>query len=59
MYTDFFRAMNSDIVLAADGELSQVTAGFITVKNFIEMSEKRFTRFSEHSELSALNQVGS
>jgi FAD:protein FMN transferase len=55
MHTDFFRAMNSDIVLAAEGELSQVAAGFAAVRNFIEASERRFTRFSEHSELSALN----
>jgi thiamine biosynthesis lipoprotein len=55
MHTDFFRAMNSDIVLAAEGELSQVELGFAVAKNFIEASEKRFTRFSEQSELSALN----
>ena len=55
MHTDFFRAMNSDIVLAAEGEMSQVAPGFAAVKDFIEASEKRFTRFSEQSELSALN----
>jgi thiamine biosynthesis lipoprotein len=55
MQTEYFRAMNSDIVLAAEGELSMVKAGFVTAQNFIEASEKRFTRFSEQSELSHLN----
>jgi FAD:protein FMN transferase len=55
MQTDRFRAMNSDILLAAEGELSQVAPGFVAAKKFIEASERRFTRFSEQSELSALN----
>lgn len=55
MQTDFFRAMNSNIVLAAEGELSQVELGLAAAQSFIEASEKRFTRFSEQSELSALN----
>jgi FAD:protein FMN transferase len=55
MQTDFFRAMNSDIVLAAEGELSQVELGLAAAQSFIAESEKRFTRFSEQSELSALN----
>jgi thiamine biosynthesis lipoprotein len=55
MQTDHFRAMNSNIVLAAEGELSQVESGLAAVQNFIEESERRFTRFSEQSELSALN----
>jgi thiamine biosynthesis lipoprotein len=55
MQTEYFRAMNSDIVLAAEGEASQVESGFVAAQNFIEVSEKRFTRFSEHSELSRLN----
>jgi thiamine biosynthesis lipoprotein len=50
-----FRAMNSEIVLVAEGEASQVKSGLVTAQNFIETSEKRFTRFSEQSELSALN----
>ena len=57
METDTFRAMNSNIVLAAEGELSQVKSGLVAVQNFIEASEKRFTRFSEQSELSALNRA--
>ena len=55
MHTEYFRAMNSDIVLAAEGELAQVKSGFVAAQNFIEASEKRFTRFSEQSELSRLN----
>ena len=57
METDTFRAMNSNIVLAAEGELSQVKSGLVAVQNFIEASERRFTRFSEQSELSALNRA--
>jgi thiamine biosynthesis lipoprotein len=52
-----FRAMNSNIVLVAEGEVSQVEAGLIAVQKFIESSEKRFTRFSEQSELSHLNRA--
>ena len=57
MQTEYFRAMNSDIVLAAEGESSMVKAGFVAAQNFIEASEKRFTRFSEQSELSHLNRT--
>jgi len=56
MQTNCFRAMNSDIVLAAEGEPAQVEPGFLAVHDFIEVSERRFTRFSEESELSHLNQ---
>lgn len=55
MQIEYFRAMNSDIVLVAEGEASQVKSGLVVVQNFIETSEKRLTRFSEHSELSRLN----
>lgn len=55
MQIETFRAMNSDIVLAAEGEAMQVQAGFSAARNFIEASEKRFTRFSEDSELMQLN----
>ncbi len=54
-YQDF-RAMNSDILLAAEGAYSRTSIGFKEVKDFIEGCEKRFTRFSDHSELSHLNQ---
>jgi thiamine biosynthesis lipoprotein len=55
MQIETFRAMNSNIVLVAEGELSQVEYGLVAAQNFIATSEKRFTRFSEQSELSALN----
>jgi thiamine biosynthesis lipoprotein len=55
MLVENFRAMNSEIVLAAEGETLQVESGFAAVKNFIDTSEKRFTRFSSQSELSQLN----
>jgi thiamine biosynthesis lipoprotein len=50
-----FRAMNTDILLAAEGQPDQVQAGFEQARAFILASENRFTRFSEESELSALN----
>jgi thiamine biosynthesis lipoprotein len=55
MQTENFRSMNSDIVLVAEGEASQVNVGLVTAQKFIEESEKRFTRFDEQSELSRLN----
>lgn len=55
MQIEQFRAMNSDIVLVAEGEAVQVQPGFAAARNFMEASEKRFTRFSEQSELGQLN----
>jgi thiamine biosynthesis lipoprotein len=53
-YTQF-RAMNSDIVLAAEGDPQKVERGFRDARAYIEQSEQRFTRFSDQSELSMLN----
>jgi thiamine biosynthesis lipoprotein len=50
-----FRAMSTSIILAAEGEDAAVETGFAQAQSFIEESEKRFTRFSESSELSQLN----
>jgi thiamine biosynthesis lipoprotein len=50
-----FRAMNSDIVLAAEGAKGQIEIGFRETHSYIEAAEKRFTRFSEESELAELN----
>src|SRR5271157_4001048 len=50
-----FRAMNTDIVLAAEGLSEDVSAGFRQTCQFIQNSEKRFTRFSDQSELAQLN----
>jgi thiamine biosynthesis lipoprotein len=55
METFRFRAMNTDITLAAQGEPSPVQEGFERSQQYIEASERRFTRFSEASELSRLN----
>ncbi len=52
-----FRAMNSDIVLAAEGSQDSLTLGFKLARDFINASEERFTRFTETSELSCLNRA--
>jgi thiamine biosynthesis lipoprotein len=53
-----FRAMNSNIVLAADSSPEQAGLGFLAARAFIAAEETRFTRFSPDSELSRLNQAG-
>ena len=50
-----FRAMNTEIVLAAEGNLKSITTGFEKTAQFIHESEGRFTRFSKESELTKLN----
>jgi thiamine biosynthesis lipoprotein len=55
METFSFRAMNTDILLAALGTPARVAEGFEETQRFIQACETRFTRFSEESELSALN----
>src|SRR5207302_3526172 len=50
-----FRAMNSDIVFAAEGEADALAPGFAQARALIETSESRFTRFTDSSELAALN----
>ena len=50
-----FRAMNTAILLAGEGEREAVETGFSLAQKFIEDSEKRFTRFSSQSELAQLN----
>jgi FAD:protein FMN transferase len=55
METQSFRAMNTNILLAAEGSLPRIEKGFGKAQDFIRASEKRFTRFSESSELSELN----
>jgi FAD:protein FMN transferase len=52
-----FRAMNTGILLAADGNPADVKQGFEQAQQYIENSERRFTRFSEDSELSQLNRA--
>ncbi len=55
METIHFRAMNTDILLAGEGKPDELASGFGRAEEFIHASEARFTRFSEASELSALN----
>jgi len=55
MNTFRFRAMNTDITLAAEGDDNSVKPGFEKAQEYIEASERRFTRFLEDSELSQLN----
>jgi FAD:protein FMN transferase len=55
METLRLRAMNTDILLAAEGMADQLAVGFEQAQQFIREGERRFTRFSEDSELSSLN----
>jgi thiamine biosynthesis lipoprotein len=50
-----FPAMNTEILLAAEGRADDVSSAFWTTQLFVEACERRFTRFSDDSELSALN----
>ena len=49
--------MNSEIVLAAEGDSRKLEQGFEQARQLIEEGEARFTRFSEASELAALNRA--
>jgi thiamine biosynthesis lipoprotein len=55
METFSLRAMNTGILLAAEGQAEELAVGFGLAEQFIQAGERRFTRFSEDSELSALN----
>jgi FAD:protein FMN transferase len=56
MLYDEFRAMNSNIVLAASGkDPVAINQGFVESRQFINQSETRFTRFTDTSELAELN----
>jgi FAD:protein FMN transferase len=56
MQYDEFRAMNSDIVLAASGgDPKVIERGFLMARQLIYQNEKRFTRFTDTSELAELN----
>jgi thiamine biosynthesis lipoprotein len=50
-----FRAMNSDLILAAEGDSELVATGFELAQSYIANSEARFSRFLPESELSRLN----
>jgi FAD:protein FMN transferase len=55
MEFETFRAMNTEIVLAAEGDPKRIEAGFKAARRFIDTREQRFTRFNDESELSQLN----
>ena len=55
MQYDEFRAMNTDIVLAAEGDTEHIARGFCQAAEYIRMMEARLTRFAETSELAQLN----
>lgn len=50
-----FRAMNTGILFAAEGDAARLEEGFCLVEELVHQYESRFTRFSPDSELSALN----
>ncbi len=50
-----FRAMNTDILLAAEGEPGRVARGFEWAHAWMRLMEERLTRFTETSELAQLN----
>ncbi|MEI7847599.1 MAG: FAD:protein FMN transferase [Chloroflexota bacterium] len=54
MEYDNFRAMNSEILLAAEGR--GASQGFEMARSYIEAAERRFTRFAQTSELAQINQ---
>ena len=56
MHYHEFRAMSTSVLLAAEGSAEAVETGFQEARAFVSSAEKRFTRFSEDSELAQLNQ---
>jgi thiamine biosynthesis lipoprotein len=52
-----FRAMNTRIQLVAEADSERVEPGFQAARAFIENCERRFTRFSDDSELAGLNRA--
>ena len=55
MEYDQFFAMNTDVMVAAEGSKRDLAAGFERVRRVVAEAEQRFSRFRETSELSALN----
>lgn len=53
-----FRAMNTDILIAAEGSSNAVQRGFDQARAFVEAEEARLTRFTDQSELTQLNGSG-
>jgi len=57
MHYQEFSAMSTSVLMAAEGTSEAVETGFQEARAFVEAAEKRFTRFSEDSELSKLNRA--
>jgi len=55
MEYDEFSAMNTTLLVAAEGDRDALQPGFTLVRQFVEESEQRFSRFRGTSELSRLN----
>jgi thiamine biosynthesis lipoprotein len=55
MEYDEFRAMNTDILLAAEGEPERLARGFKETRAWVGAMEERLTRFTDTSELAQLN----
>jgi FAD:protein FMN transferase len=55
MHYDEYRAMNTLIQVAAEGNRQDLEPGFRQVREFIAASEERFSRFRPESELCQLN----
>lgn len=53
-----FRAMNTDIVLAAEGKASEIARSFADAHELFNAYEARLSRFLDASELSRLNRSG-
>ncbi len=52
-----FTAMSTNILAGAEGSLAKVNEGFRRMEELVHAYERRFTRFSPDSELSALNRA--
>ncbi len=50
-----FRAMNTQVMLAAEGEPKRLQAAFERTRGYVAEAEKRFSRFLGQSELTRLN----
>jgi thiamine biosynthesis lipoprotein len=57
MHYHEFPAMSTSVLMAAEGPYEAVETGFAEARAFVAAAEKRFTRFSEESELSRLNRA--
>jgi FAD:protein FMN transferase len=50
-----FTAMNTSILFAAEGDVNRIERGFRDAEELIQALERKFTRFSDTSELTELN----